>query len=679
MPEPATQDPGAAVAKLTRRLDRERKSRLEAEAIAERGLRELYEKQQQLKLLEKIAVAANETASIRDALHFAIRMVCEFTGWTLGHACLVERDDDGSRLAPTTIWHASDEGRMHEFQRLTESTHFQPGAGLPGRVLATGAAAWIAEITDDPNFPRADAARLAGIKAGFAFPILVGSEIVAVLEFFTDKVPEPDSVVLNLMTQIGTQLGRVVERTRAEEKLVHDASHDPLTGLPNRALFIDRLKQALARNHRRPDYNFAVLFVDLDRFKLVNDSLGHGIGDRLIVEVGARLVASLRSTDTALPPDRDASESHTVARLGGDEFTVILDDIRDVSDAVAAADRINERLKEPFRFDGQELYVSASVGIVSSASGYASDSDILRDADLAMYQAKALGKARCQVYDPSMHTSALRRLALESNLRRALQNDEFLLHYQPIVALGSEEIVGFEALLRWRKSATELIYPGDFIQVAEDTGLIEPIGIWVLRTACSTMRQWQMEFPRESPLTISINLSVRQFAQPDLVQQVEEIICEIGIDPETVRLEITETVAMVDAERTMKILHQLRDIGVRFSIDDFGTGYSSLSYLHRYPVDVLKIDRSFVTRINDGIDGLQIVQAIMSLARSLDMQVVAEGTESESHIACLKAVGCQFAQGFLFSKPVDATTAHGLLGLPAQDAAARGLRRAASA
>ena len=661
MAEPAAQDPGAALAKLTRRLERERKSRLEAEAIAERGLRELYEKQRQLALLEKIAGAANETASLRDTLGFALRTVCEFTGWTLGHAYLTQSDAAGTRLAPTTIWHASDDQRIRDFQHLTESTHFHAGTGLPGRVLATGAPAWIADVPDDPNFPRAAAARLAGIKAGFAFPVLAGSEVVAVLEFFTDKVPEPDSVVLHLMAQIGTQLGRVVERARAEEKLVHDASHDPLTGLPNRALFLDRLKLALARNHRRRDCNFAVLFIDLDRFKLVNDSLGHRVGDKLIVEVGARLVAALRRGDTVTPPDRAVDDSNTVARLGGDEFTVILDDVRDVSDAVAVADRINERLKAPFSFEGQDLYVSASIGIVSSASGYGSESDILRDADLAMYQAKALGKARCQVYDPSMHSSALRRLALESNLRRALQNDEFILHYQPIVALGSEAIVGFEALLRWRQPDGELVYPGDFIQVAEDTGLIEPIGIWVLRTACGMMRQWQTEFQHEPPLTISVNLSVRQFAQPDLVQQIGEIIRAIGIDPETVRLEITETVAMVDAERTMKILSELHDIGLRLSIDDFGTGYSSLSYLHRYPVDILKIDRSFVSRMNDGADGLQIVQAIISLARSLDMQVVAEGTETESDIACLKAVGCQFAQGYHFSRPVDAETAHGLL------------------
>jgi diguanylate cyclase (GGDEF)-like protein len=669
MPTPAPEDLDQSIAKLTRRLERERKARREAEAIAERGLRELYVKQREIELLERIAAAANGTASIRDTLHFAIKTVCEYTGWTLGHAYLTQTDAAGPRLASTTIWHEADGHHLDEFQRLSETTSFRPGAGLPGRALATGAPAWIADIRHDGNFPRADSAQHAGIKAGFAFPVLAGNEVVAVLEFFTDKVPEPGAVVLALMAQIGTQLGRVVERARAEEKLVHDASHDPLTGLPNRALLLDRLKQALARNHRRRDYNFAVLFIDLDRFKLVNDSLGHGAGDRLIVEVGARLIASLRATDGIARSPRGAGDSHTVARLGGDEFTVILDDIRDVSAAVVVADRINERLVAPFSIDGQELYVSASIGIVSSASGYGSESDILRDADLAMYQAKALGKARCQVYDPSMHASALKRLALESNLRRAVQNDEFILHYQPIVALGSEQIVGFEALLRWQPPDGELVYPGDFIQIAEDTGLIEPIGMWVLHTACSTMRRWQTQFPQDPPLTIAVNLSVRQFAQPDLLERVGETIREIGIDPQTVRLEITESVAMVDAERTMQIFTQLRDIGVRLSIDDFGTGYSSLSYLHRYPVDILKIDRSFVSRINDGYDGLQIVQAIMSLARSLGMQVVAEGTETEAHIACLKAIGCQFAQGYHFSRPVDAASAQALLEGPAEGGA----------
>src|SRR6266705_3405484 len=275
MLSPAPQDLAVQVAKLNRRLERERKSRLDAEAIAEKGLRELYEKQQQLQVLEKIAVTANETSSVRDTLHLAITTVCQFTGWMVGHAYLCEVRGETRRLMSTSIWYASDQLRIREFYNATENTHFDSGVGLPGRVLATGAPAWIVDVTKDTNFPRARSAGLAGIKAGFAFPVLVGSEVTAVLEFFTDKVFEPDSVILRLMSQIGTQLGRVVERKRAEDRLIHDASHDPLTGLPNRALFMDRLNQAVARNKRHPESNFAVLFVDLDRFKVVNDSLGH--------------------------------------------------------------------------------------------------------------------------------------------------------------------------------------------------------------------------------------------------------------------------------------------------------------------------------------------------------------------------------------------------------------------
>ncbi len=295
-------------------------------------------------------------------------------------------------------------------------------------------------------------------------------------------------------------------------------------------------------------------------------------------------------------------------------------------------------------------------------TGYTSAAAVLRDADLAMYRAKALGKARYEIFDQTIHKKAVSRLTLETDLRRALHNNDFVLHYQPIVRLSSAEVVGVEALVRWRKSDTELVYPGDFIDVAEDTGLILNLGIWVLREACRTMRQWHLEFPRQRPLTISVNISARQFAQPDLIQQVRQIIHETGIDPHTVRLEITESVTMGDAQRTVNVLSQLRDLGVRFSIDDFGTGYSSLSYLHRFSLDVLKIDRSFILRMDECNEGLQIVQTIISLARNLGIEVVAEGTETAAHVAQLKSLNCDFGQGYYFSRPVVAAGIRGLLG-----------------
>lgn len=665
MAELLTRNYAEEAERLRRRCERERGARLAAEAIAETGLRDLYEKQQQLQLLEAIAVAANQSRSVEDALQFTLTEVCQNTGWPLGHAYLVLPVDGTRRLRSAGIWHGAEAEGVHAFFCASETMDFDPGAGLPGRVLATGKPAWIADVAEDDNFPRAQTAKMANIKASFAFPVLAGSDVAAVLEFFAEGAIAPDAILLRLMSQIGTQLGRVVERKRAEDDLIHDASHDPLTSLPNRALFLELLTRAVARSKRHPDAKFAVLFIDLDRFKIVNDSLGHHAGDNLLVQVADRLSASLRQSDVVARTNAEPGNTcDMLARLGGDEFTVLLDDLGDLSDAVSVADRLQEALKSPFSIEGQEVYASASIGIASSATGYTSADAVLRDADLAMYRAKASGKARYEIYDRAMHATAVNRLALETNLRRALQNNEFVLHYQPIVLLSSAEVIGFEALVRWQKSESELVYPGEFIDVAEDTGLIVFLGMWVLREACRTMCRWHEEFPRERPLTISVNISARQFAQPDLVQQVRQIIHETGIDPHTVKLEITESATMGDAERTVKVLSNLKDLGVQFSIDDFGTGYSSFSYLHRFPLDTLKIDRSFISRMGQGSESLEIVKTIMHLARNLGMQVVAEGTETEAHVELLKSLGCDFGQGYFFSRPLTGAGIRELLQLP---------------
>lgn len=670
MAQMAALDCAEETERLRRRCERERNARLAAESIAEEGLRDLYEKQQQLQLLEQIAVAANQSTSVEDALRFALTAVCKSTGWPLGHAYVVLPDNGLKRLHSTNVWHGAESEQAQAFVRATEHMDFELGTGLPGRVVSTGAPAWITDVNQDSNFPRAQIAREANVKSSFAFPVLVGNEVVAVLEFFAKKFISPDEVLLRVMSQIGTQLGRVVERKRAEDELIHDASHDPLTKLPNRALFRELLTHAVARSKRNPEAGFAVLFIDLDRFKIVNDSLGHHAGDHLLVQVADRLSASLRRSDLVARPsvvsgisfgNPSADSCDTLARLGGDEFTILLDDLSSLNDAIIVANRIQEVLALPFLLEEQEIYVSASVGIVSSATGYTSADAVLRDADLAMYRAKASGKARYEVYDRTMHMTAVNRLALETSLRQGLKNNEFVLHYQPIVLLSNGEVVGFEALVRWQKSASELVYPGDFIDVAEDTGLIVFLGMWVLREACRTMRRWQEEFPRERPLTISVNISARQFAQPDLVQQIEQILQETGINPYTVKLEITESASMGDAERTVNVLSELKKLGVQFSIDDFGTGYSSFSYLHRFPLDTLKIDRSFITRMEQSSENFEIVQTIMHLARNLKMQVVAEGTESEAHVEHLRSLGCDFGQGYFFSKPLAAEDIRSLL------------------
>ncbi|HVX05237.1 MAG TPA: EAL domain-containing protein [Rhodanobacteraceae bacterium] len=640
-------------ARIKRRLERERAARREAETISERGLRRLYAREQELMLLQDIATAANLSQSVRDAFQHALTRICEFMAWPLGHAYEVVQQDGGVCLRSMTLWHVRDDAKTMQFRAATEMRDLAPGEGLPGHVYASGEPRWLTDVAHHEDLPRRSAALESLIRTACAFPIFVGEEVVAVFEFFSERALQPNQSLLALMPQVGIHLGRAVERKRAEDRLVHDASHDPLTGLPNRALFLERLNQSIAHARRKADAQFAVLFIDLDRFKIVNDSLGHLAGDRLITQVAARLKGALRREDTMARPDAAATDSSTLARLGGDEFTILLTDINDPSDAVRVANRVKDVLRLPFAIEGQDVYTSASIGIASSASGYESADAILRDADLAMYRAKALGKARWELFDREMHRAAMKRLALETDLRHALQEQEFVLHYQPIVSLQTNEVAGFEALVRWQKPGGELAFPGEFIEIMEDTGLIVFLGAWVLREACRAARVLQESFPREQPLSISVNVSPRQFAQPDLAAQVRAVIAEIGIDPHCLRLEITEGAMIGDMDHVAAVLRELKELGVRVSIDDFGTGYSSLSYLHSLPLDLLKIDRSFVGAMATNEESLQIVRTIMSLAHNLGMDVVAEGPEDAEQVARLRSIGCEFGQGYYFSKPVD--------------------------
>jgi diguanylate cyclase (GGDEF)-like protein/PAS domain S-box-containing protein len=448
------------------------------------------------------------------------------------------------------------------------------------------------------------------------------------------------------------QIQDITDRKRAEEQLLHDAFHDTLTGLPNRALFLDHLKLAMERVKRHPASLFAVLFLDLDRFKIVNDSLGHTVGDQLLVAVARRLAACLRPGDT-------------VARLGGDEFTVLLEDIGDRAEAVAVAERIQRELAEPFSLvahgGSHEVFVSASVGIAESSLGYEQPEEMLRDADTAMYRAKSAGTARQQVFDRAMHSQAVSRLHIESDLRRAVERREFLVFYQPIVSLDDGSLRGFEALVRWRHPERGLIAPAHFIPVAEETGLIVEIGDWVLQESCRQMREWQRQFPNALGCQMSVNLSSRQFAQPGLTAKVERALAETGLDARALKLEITETVVMENLDTVARLLRQLRELGIGLSLDDFGTGYSSLSYLHRFPLNTLKIDRSFVTQMSHQSENREIVRTIAALAKNLGLDVVAEGVETTAELAELRALACEYAQGYFFSKPVDEAAAQALL------------------
>ncbi|HZB43679.1 MAG TPA: EAL domain-containing protein [Pyrinomonadaceae bacterium] len=445
-----------------------------------------------------------------------------------------------------------------------------------------------------------------------------------------------------------TQLQNITERKRAEERLHHAAFHDSLTGLPNRLHFIEQLQLAIERARQHPEHLFAVLFLDLDRFKYINDSLGHTFGDEMLVTTAQRLLKCMRGADT-------------VARFGGDEFAILLNGLDHTIDAVQIADRVQKEIMSPYDLGGHEVHVAASIGIALSKIGYASAHELLRDADTAMYRAKEQGQGCYEIFDKVMHAQAMSLLQLENDLRRAVERREFFVHYQPIVALDTGRVSGFEALVRWQHPERGLISPTEFISIAEETHLIRPIGVWVLREACLQTREWHERFPTEAPPFISVNLSARQFTQPDLVEQVKLVLQETRLEPGCLKLEITETVIMQNAEAATGMLRQLRSLGVKLAIDDFGTGYSSLSYLHRFPVDTLKIDRSFVSRMIAGNESAAIVETTVTLASKLKMNVVAEGIETESQRSQLTALGCGYGQGYLFAKPLDADAASALL------------------
>ncbi|HEX8560218.1 MAG TPA: EAL domain-containing protein [Pyrinomonadaceae bacterium] len=444
------------------------------------------------------------------------------------------------------------------------------------------------------------------------------------------------------------QIQDITDRKLAEQQLHHDAFHDALTGLPNRALFMDHLKLAIARSRRNAQTKFAVLYLDLDRFKVINDSLGHTIGDQLLVGIADRLKKNLRPGDT-------------VARLGGDEFTVLIEDITDETESVQVAERIQKELSVPFTLSGREVFTTVSMGIAPSATGYERAEDILRDADTAMYRAKSAGKARYEIFDKAMHARAINLLQMETDMRRALEREEFILHYQPIVALENFRLRGFEALVRWQHPERGFISPMDFIPVAEETGMIVQLGEWVMREACAQMNRWQKCFPLDHPLFITVNLSSKQFSQTALISTFAAILEETGIRPQSVKLEITESVVMENIDTATDMLRQLRSLGVQLAIDDFGTGYSSLSYLHRFPIDTLKIDRSFVTRMSENNENTEIVRTIVVLAQNLGMDVVAEGVETNEQLVLLQKLGCENGQGYFFSKPVNSDGAEKII------------------
>jgi diguanylate cyclase (GGDEF)-like protein/PAS domain S-box-containing protein len=448
-------------------------------------------------------------------------------------------------------------------------------------------------------------------------------------------------------TRIAGSQTDITDRAAIQEQLRHAALHDALTNLPNRLLFTELLSGVLDRSRRHPDHMFSVLFLDIDRFKAVNDSLGHMIGDELLIQVSRRLEACMRQGDA-------------IARLGGDEFTILLNDLTDVSQATVIAERILQALRGPFTVKGREVSVTASIGIALSATGYSRPEDIMRDADTAMYRAKALGKVRYELYDASMHARAAERVRLESDLRRAIEQNEFVLYYQPIVALKSGEWTGFEALLRWQRPGPA-ISPADFIPIVEEMGLIDLLGAWVIQEACSQIAAWRARFPNVPSLGVTVNVSARQLGRADFVKIVRDAVRGANLRAGDLRIEVTETTLMENPEGAQAVLRELRSLGVKVYLDDFGTGFSSLSYLHRFPVDTLKIDQSFIASLARGDAEPAIIESIVALAKTLGTRVIAEGVETESQMSELMRLGCSEGQGFFFAQPLPARAAESFL------------------
>jgi diguanylate cyclase (GGDEF)-like protein len=448
----------------------------------------------------------------------------------------------------------------------------------------------------------------------------------------------------------------VAVRRRAEDQLRHAAFHDKLTGLCNRDLLLDRLERCMERARRHDDYHFAVLFLDIDRFKEVNDSLGHFIGDQLLVAIAERLQQCLRGTDSLT-----RVESNTVARIGGDEFVVLLDGIRDRADASVVAERVQEVLSKPFRLHGQEVFTTASIGIAFNEIECEKADHLLRDADTAMYYAKAAGKARHEVFNKKMHDEAMSRLRLHNDLKRAVEDEEFDVFYQPIISLDHGQLSGFEVLVRWDHPVRGKVSPMDFISHAEETGLIVKLGLWVLQRSCRQLREWNDQGLGQASLSISVNVSKRQVAEPDFVEEVRQVLQATGVPGSCLKLEITESVIMENPDSIAEVLTQLKDLGVQIYMDDFGTGYSSLSYLHRFPLDVLKIDRAFMSTTNDHADYADVIHTVVALAHTLNMQVIVEGVETEEQVARLMALDCDFAQGYYFSEPLSSADTRRIL------------------
>lgn len=615
---------------------------VEREVREARQRRESGRAERELRLLESMTQDASESSDMHAALAVTLGKVCETAGWTLAQAWVPGAG--GSVLECSPAWYGREAG-LEDFRTANLRCTFAPGEALPGRVWASREPLWVHDVSPDDDLQRASLAREAGLKSGMAIPVLAGDEVVAVIEFFMREPGDADKRLLELVSSVAAQLGSVIQRKRAEEQLYYLAHHDALTDLPNRVLLMDRLRQATseAKRHER---SVGIASLDLDRFNTINDSLGRAVGDLFLKNVSERLLAAVRDGDT-------------VARIAGDEFVVVLADLAHVDHAPRLAQKILDRVEQPFRIAGQQLYTSASLGMTLYPLDGDDVEELLRNADMAMYRAKEDGPNTFRFYQASMNDKALKRLTLENRLRQALERGEFLLHYQPQADVRTGECVGMEALVRWNHPEQGMVSPGEFIPLAEETGLIVPLGEWVLREACRQNRAWQEAGLH--PARVAVNISARQFRQRDLFEVVTRVLEETGLAPRHLELELTEGMVMNDPERVIETMTRLKELGVHLALDDFGTGYSSLVYLKRFPIDRIKIDRSFVCEITEDPDDAAIALTVISMAHSLGLKVIAEGVETAAHLEFLRKHECDEIQGYYLARPAPAHEAARML------------------
>jgi diguanylate cyclase (GGDEF)-like protein/PAS domain S-box-containing protein len=575
-----------------------------------------------------------EAESMSAGLQGALATLCDAQGWEAARLYVV--DEQGELLRFLESWTISDE-QYRDFNAASRRLTFKRGTGLGGLVWQSDEAIWVPDVTKDARVANPALANT-GIRSAFVFRVVSEGATIGIVATFSREVREPDARLLGATRAVGAQIGQFVERKRAEQRADYLAQFDPLTELPNRTLFQDRLAQAL-NQARRHDWNVGVLLLDIDRFKVVNDTLGHAGGDRLLQDAAKRLAGCVRGGDT-------------VARIGADEFAVIAADMTQPQDGGHVAAKMVDALATPFTVDGHELFLGASVGIATYPLDGQDGVALMKNADAAMSRAKELGRNNYQFYAAAMNARALEKLELQNALRKALERGEFRLYFQPKASLARGHVRGFEALLRWQRPAHGLVPPAQFIPLLEESGLIVPVGDWVIRAACAQVRDWSRAGYR--PLPVAVNLAAKQLAQHDIAAIVESALREHQLAAQLLEIEITESDAMQSAERALPMLRRLKEQGVGIAIDDFGTGYSSLSYLKRFPVDTLKLDRSFVKGLPDDADDASITLAVITMAHSLGLEVVAEGVETPEQRRFLVTHGCDVMQGYLLSAPVPA-------------------------